>query len=650
MTPLTTQSISEPTERQPLRRAVYVHISDLISVYNIDHVQLELEIARVNAKRSNVVRTSGADVATTTSSDTIETGKTQKPSNVTSDSSKDGSSSAPAPDQGADLVERHVVPQKRLQPPRGGFNLCVLVGNINLVVDKRRVDQSRVRLAEVEIGDETGTVCLRARDEQIDLLEKVRNKGIPRAVVLRNCTLELYQGKHIRLAVTKWGKLTEYPDNVASTPGPPPTMNLDRNFSLIDLSLVASEIIAEKKQPDALPHASVTTALTGSIQTKKAEVKTNKPASSSTKPSAPPSKQGQSNVKQQQQQQQPSRRTSQSSTNEQRRQSRSSQYSGMQVDTTQPSRSDQMMYHGIPGYHGYGEQSMDMHMRQQYPPHSPYAHSHMHSQSSRQQDAVSAQYALHQQYEMQQRQLHQLYTREQNREVGQVQQQQQQQQQPSPMYLRHMTSFDTSTGSYTGDISMSSEIGSSQSMVPPPDHYSQSPKMENYQGLQQDVTHSTAAYASMEAMSQYRVGKMNPEASSFAPSYLSAAQGSRNQQQMTTMAIPGPPQYPAYNISQQQQQQQQPLPGASMYPTLQSAHHPQFYVQAAISSAAYHHTMPQGSFNTSLERDPDVKTESTATTSTTSRSYHHYQQYPPNAPPMKVSAPSAGKENVTSKP
>ena len=120
-----------------------------------------------------------------------------------------------------------------------------LVGKINLVVDKIRVDRSRVRLAEVEVGDETGTVSLRARDEQIDLLEKV-SKCKHGAVVLRNCTLELYQGKHLRLAVTKWGKITEYPDNVASTPGPPPIMNLDRNFSLIDLSLVASEIIAEK--------------------------------------------------------------------------------------------------------------------------------------------------------------------------------------------------------------------------------------------------------------------------------------------------------------------------------------------------------------------------------------------------------------------
>lgn len=111
---------------------------------------------------------------------------------------------------------------------------------MKVVVDKHRVDGSRVRLAEVEIGDETGIVSLRARDDQIDIVQAVAAKE--GAVVLRNCTLELYQGKHIRLAVTKWGKLSMYPDSVPSTPPPPSKMNRDRNFSLIDLSLVASEM------------------------------------------------------------------------------------------------------------------------------------------------------------------------------------------------------------------------------------------------------------------------------------------------------------------------------------------------------------------------------------------------------------------------
>jgi hypothetical protein len=113
------------------------------------------------------------------------------------------------------------------------------VGKIRIVVDKKRVDGSRVRLAEVEVGDETGLVSLRARDHQIDALQEISEQG--GAVVLRNCSLELYQGRHMRLAVTKWGKLTPYPDDVASTPSPPSKMNRERNFSLIDLTAVASE-------------------------------------------------------------------------------------------------------------------------------------------------------------------------------------------------------------------------------------------------------------------------------------------------------------------------------------------------------------------------------------------------------------------------
>ena len=105
------------------------------------------------------------------------------------------------------------------------------------------MDGSRVRLAEVEVGDETGVVSLRARDDQIDLLHDLSKKH--GTVVLRNCTLELYQGKHVRLAVTKWGKMTCYPDQVASTPPPPSKINRDRNFSLIDLTVVASELVGE---------------------------------------------------------------------------------------------------------------------------------------------------------------------------------------------------------------------------------------------------------------------------------------------------------------------------------------------------------------------------------------------------------------------
>ena len=97
----------------------------------------------------------------------------------------------------------------RLQPPRDGFNLCVLVGEVNIVVDKIRVDGSRVLVAEVQVGDNTGSMSLRARDEQIDLLKQIsKERG---TVVLRNCTVELHQRKFLRLAVSKWGKMSAYP-------------------------------------------------------------------------------------------------------------------------------------------------------------------------------------------------------------------------------------------------------------------------------------------------------------------------------------------------------------------------------------------------------------------------------------------------------
>ena len=78
------------TPRPPLRRAVYVHVSDLTSAYNIDHKRLQLELARVK-----VFEYSGSSESAQSS---------QIPVDEASESS---------------------LPQKRLQPPRGGFNLCV---------------------------------------------------------------------------------------------------------------------------------------------------------------------------------------------------------------------------------------------------------------------------------------------------------------------------------------------------------------------------------------------------------------------------------------------------------------------------------------------------------------------------------------------
>ena len=85
MQPMNSQSLATQP-RPPIRRAVYIHVSDLTSAYNIDHKKLQNELSRVQRVIERL------------------------------------SISSPT-DPGDESVSS--VPQKRLQPPRGGYNLCV---------------------------------------------------------------------------------------------------------------------------------------------------------------------------------------------------------------------------------------------------------------------------------------------------------------------------------------------------------------------------------------------------------------------------------------------------------------------------------------------------------------------------------------------
>lgn len=78
-----TMNASSSQPRPPLRRAAYIHVSDLMNAYNIDHVRLEEELSRVKELQA---KPNEERVGIPTELDTN---------------------------------------QKRLQPPRGGFNACV---------------------------------------------------------------------------------------------------------------------------------------------------------------------------------------------------------------------------------------------------------------------------------------------------------------------------------------------------------------------------------------------------------------------------------------------------------------------------------------------------------------------------------------------
>ena len=52
---------------------------------------------------------------------------------------------------------------------------------------------------------------------------------------MRNVSLELNRGKHLRLIISKFGKISPYPDNIESTPKPPLLINRENNISMIEM-------------------------------------------------------------------------------------------------------------------------------------------------------------------------------------------------------------------------------------------------------------------------------------------------------------------------------------------------------------------------------------------------------------------------------
>jgi len=519
----------QQSPRPPLRRAVYIHISDLTSAYNIDHKKLEEELSRV--KDGEGKNSHGAE-----------------------------SSHSPI-DEGSEAS----IPQKRLQPPRTGFNLCVLVGKVTIVVDKLRVDRSRVRLAEVQVGDETGSVSLRARDDQIDLLDEVSKCS--GAVVLRNCTLELFQGRHIRLAVTKWGKLSVFPDNVPSTPPPPSKMNCDKHFSLIDLSLVASEMVENQ------PHENLST---------KSETQSerNKPSSNRQSSQAPQSLH----------QRRPSH-----GNRRQTRSNRSSAGSKPQALTfPEIPIPDQLGYPAMQGY-GYGDVYNDVYSDIYNDTYSdPYgdviemqqyygANMHLPQHHRSNQESLSSAHQLlfhHQQYEMQQRQLQHMQVYHEHHQ----QQQQQNEQRGAMMRPMQPTQVlvPSIIASPTFDTTDFPSLPSLPTIVPMQGSHHVEEGSTNLEGM--SASHHATDVGPWSDVEPWRgnifntvsedgmsvaTGPMNPQATVFAPTYVAPRAG----QNMHSQPFQGYNRYEQRGRAFPQQQQHHsiysqnivyvPVPGAA---------------------------------------------------------------------------------------
>lgn len=127
----TQQQQEQEQQQSQLRRAVYVHVSDLTSSYNIDNALLEEQLAKVNAMREEKSKTtttlpssnSNNTTADSTSSfsDSGGGGGGGHGTNNNAGNSRFASRTAGVPTE----LDTSINSQKRLQPPRGGYNLCV---------------------------------------------------------------------------------------------------------------------------------------------------------------------------------------------------------------------------------------------------------------------------------------------------------------------------------------------------------------------------------------------------------------------------------------------------------------------------------------------------------------------------------------------
>lgn len=118
------------------------------------------------------------------------------------------------------------IPIDQLKPGTSGHNLIVKVISTNVVVERSRPDGTKIRVAEALVGDQTGSITLTARNNQIDAVQPGN------LLIIRNSKIDMFGG-FMRLAVDKWGKISLY-----DQPAPFTTVKENNNLSTVEYELV----------------------------------------------------------------------------------------------------------------------------------------------------------------------------------------------------------------------------------------------------------------------------------------------------------------------------------------------------------------------------------------------------------------------------
>jgi len=118
---------------------------------------------------------------------------------------------------------------KDLEPASKGHNLYVRVGELKTVLSQPRYDGTTLKIGEALVGDETGSILLTARNEQMNKLTK------DTTIILRNAKVEMFKN-HMRLAVDRWGLIELAPSSQAIS-----AINTSSNLSDTEYELVAAD-------------------------------------------------------------------------------------------------------------------------------------------------------------------------------------------------------------------------------------------------------------------------------------------------------------------------------------------------------------------------------------------------------------------------
>lgn len=106
-----------------------------------------------------------------------------------------------------------------IQPGKSGYNLYAKILSKTVLIDIKRIDGSRVVICDFLVGDDTGVIKMRLRNENfIDNLEEGKE------IIIRNCKVPIIHS-HIRIQVDAFGKVEISEENKVTD------VKQDRNLS-----------------------------------------------------------------------------------------------------------------------------------------------------------------------------------------------------------------------------------------------------------------------------------------------------------------------------------------------------------------------------------------------------------------------------------